>query len=235
MVGLRHSEAETMSDQEKTRQRDHWQAIAEQLGLSPEGDAVTEGASPEQPEPQSRQVYAKPPAQASEPDRAASAAVFSPSPPSQPHEDFKVNLVEKKEPAPERPAQESHVSPPKGRAEESGGDEPESTPRRRGRRRGRDEEGGRADRGKRRTEELSLSPAASARAEPGEQPDRGRGRRRRGRSSPEEEPDLASEPEVPAPVDESEADDEIAELGDFSNWNVPSWNELIASLYRPER
>jgi hypothetical protein len=40
---------------------------------------------------------------------------------------------------------------------------------------------------------------------------------------------------VPAPVDESEADDEIAELGDFSNWNVPSWNELIASLYRPER
>ncbi|HEV3444241.1 MAG TPA: hypothetical protein VG099_06330 [Gemmataceae bacterium] len=221
-----------MSDQEKTRQRDHWQAIAEQLGLSREGDAASEAVSPEQPEPQSRQVYAKPPAQASEPDRAASAAVFSPSPPSQPQEDFKVNLVEKKEPGPERPAQESHVSPP---AEESGGDEPESPSRRRGRRRGRDEEGPRADRGKRRAEELSFSPAAPARAEPGEAPDRGRGRRRRSRSSPEEEPDLASEPEVSAAVDESEADDEIAELGDFSNWNVPPWNELIASLYRPER
>ena len=34
---------------------------------------------------------------------------------------------------------------------------------------------------------------------------------------------------------EPETDDEIEELGDFSNWNVPSWNELIASLYRPER
>jgi hypothetical protein len=224
-----------MSDQEKTRQRDHWQAIAEQLGLSPEGDAAAQAVSPEQPEPQSRQVYAKPPAQASEPDRAASAPVFSPSSPKPPQEDFKVNLVEKKEPVPEPPAQESHVSPPEGQAEKPGEDEPESAPRRRGRRRGRDEEGPRADRGKRRAEERSFSPAAPARAEPGEALDRGRGRRRRGRSSAEEEPDLASEPEVSAAVDESEADDEIAELGDFSNWNVPSWNELIASLYRPER
>jgi len=224
-----------MSEQEKTRQRDHWQAIAEQLGLSPEGEAASEAVSPEQPQPQSRQVYAKPPAQATEPDRGASAPVYSPSPPKPPQEDFKVNLVEKKEPAPEPPAQESYVSPPEGRTEESGEGEPESAPRRRGRRRGRDEQSPRGDRGKRRTEELSFSPAASARAEPGEAPDRGRGRRRRGRSSTEEEPDLASEPEVSAAVDDSEADDEIAELGDFSNWNVPSWNELIASLYRPER
>jgi hypothetical protein len=24
-------------------------------------------------------------------------------------------------------------------------------------------------------------------------------------------------------------------LDDLSNWNVPSWQELIASLYRPDR
>jgi hypothetical protein len=28
-------------------------------------------------------------------------------------------------------------------------------------------------------------------------------------------------------------DDEPEE--DFSDWNVPSWNELIAALYRPDR
>jgi hypothetical protein len=28
-------------------------------------------------------------------------------------------------------------------------------------------------------------------------------------------------------------DDEPEE--DFSDWNVPSWNDLIASLYRPDR
>ena len=28
---------------------------------------------------------------------------------------------------------------------------------------------------------------------------------------------------------------ELEELDDLSDWNVPSWNELIASLYRPER
>jgi hypothetical protein len=34
----------------------------------------------------------------------------------------------------------------------------------------------------------------------------------------------------PAPAAE---DDEPEE--DFSDWNVPSWNDLIASLYRPDR
>jgi hypothetical protein len=30
-----------------------------------------------------------------------------------------------------------------------------------------------------------------------------------------------------------EEDDEESE--DFSTWNVPSWSEIIAGLYRPER
>jgi len=41
------------------------------------------------------------------------------------------------------------------------------------------------------------------------------------------------EPEQQAPPTDEEADDE--EVDNLSNWNVPSWNDLIASLYRPER
>jgi hypothetical protein len=36
---------------------------------------------------------------------------------------------------------------------------------------------------------------------------------------------------VPAEADEPEED----LSNDAYNWNVPSWNELIASLHRPER
>jgi hypothetical protein len=36
---------------------------------------------------------------------------------------------------------------------------------------------------------------------------------------------------LPAPV-EDETDEEEE---NFSDWNVPSWSELIASLYRPDR
>jgi hypothetical protein len=46
--------------------------------------------------------------------------------------------------------------------------------------------------------------------------------------------DLADEgaDETPPPAEE---DDEIDEEISFANWTVPSWQELIASLYRPER
>jgi hypothetical protein len=30
-------------------------------------------------------------------------------------------------------------------------------------------------------------------------------------------------------------EDDNEDLSDLSSWDVPSWNELIASLYRPER
>jgi hypothetical protein len=34
---------------------------------------------------------------------------------------------------------------------------------------------------------------------------------------------------------EEEEDTELDDVRSLSDWNVPSWNELIASLYRPER
>ena len=43
---------------------------------------------------------------------------------------------------------------------------------------------------------------------------------------------ICTEDAAPIPVtdDEEEPADEVV-----SNWNVPSWDELIASLYRPDR
>jgi hypothetical protein len=51
-------------------------------------------------------------------------------------------------------------------------------------------------------------------------------------------PAEAAEPagEEPPPAVEPEPEDEDdEEVENLSNWNVPSWQELIASLYRPER
>ena len=36
-------------------------------------------------------------------------------------------------------------------------------------------------------------------------------------------------------LEEHIVEDEEEETISFANWNVPSWQELIASLYRPER
>ncbi len=46
------------------------------------------------------------------------------------------------------------------------------------------------------------------------------------------EADTEPAEEVPEAVEEEEDDDEKLS---FANWNVPSWQELIASLYRPDR
>jgi hypothetical protein len=45
-----------------------------------------------------------------------------------------------------------------------------------------------------------------------------------------EDEELATELPDPAEKD----DDEEEEIS-FANWNAPSWQELIAGLYRPER
>jgi hypothetical protein len=70
-------------------------------------------------------------------------------------------------------------------------------------------------------------------------------RRRRRRSRRKKKPDESvaeggvestGEPtpdESPAPIDEDDEEEPTAEV--VRNWNVPSWDELIGSLYRPER
>jgi ribonuclease E len=49
----------------------------------------------------------------------------------------------------------------------------------------------------------------------------------------EEVPLSAEEDEEVVAVTPGQDDEEEDEVDNFSNWNVPSWQELIASLYRP--
>jgi len=89
---------------------------------------------------------------------------------------------------------------------------------------------------------------ADKEAGPAEDPDR---RRRRGRgrkkAGAEREPDATEDSDPDAEVDaefDSDEDEEPGasgpalddeEMDDLANWSVPSWSELIASLYRPDR
>jgi hypothetical protein len=85
---------------------------------------------------------------------------------------------------------------------------------------------------------------ATDRAEPAgtkdESPEReSRGRRGRGRprqrttKTAESQPAEQDEPATHEAADDNDFGDD--EPNDLSEWNVPSWQELIASLYRPER
>ena len=47
----------------------------------------------------------------------------------------------------------------------------------------------------------------------------------------DDDDDADEEPDV----DEDEDDDEDVEPIVLTDWNVPTWQELIGSLYRPER
>jgi hypothetical protein len=66
---------------------------------------------------------------------------------------------------------------------------------------------------------------------------RGRGRKtRHDREGPQAgaEDDVEEPKAEEVPAEEPEEDDG-GEVDDLSNWNAPSWNDLIDSLYRPDR
>ncbi len=85
----------------------------------------------------------------------------------------------------------------------------------------------------------SEMPAEEGTAEERKRRRRGRGRKRRDR---EESPaavadgsESVEEPMVEAASVEDEDANDGGEVDDLSNWNAPSWNDLIDSLYRPDR
>ena len=83
-----------------------------------------------------------------------------------------------------------------------------------------------------------IPPATESEEESGQRPRR---RRSRGRAPEQEEAPrvvaVGEDDEAPREIEEEELEpvgrDE--EVDDLSNWNVPSWAELIGSLYRPDR
>ncbi len=221
-------------DQEQLRQ--HWQQLAEQLGLDASG----------QPAPASAPVPIK-----EEKPTAAKMGQAEKAAPSEAQTEREETLIrneykcfgasEAEAPA-KAPAADQFVAVAEASAgavlgpPEPSADEPR--PERRGRRERRPERG---ERGK----------SSHRRRDSG-------GRRREETPSPvveraENSPDMngpedSSEPEFPEEIEpafvdetpsaEERKQDDEADTDDvdtLSDWNVPSWAELIASLYRPER
>jgi hypothetical protein len=145
-------------------------------------------------------------------------------------------------------AEEEHAGEPAAAAEE---EKPRRgrRRRRRGRRRGgADKPGGEGQPSRTAAEESTAPPSRPARD--AEQESRDRRGRRGGKRRDDEEPRPPSPPrhERQEPAEPVEADDfhdekpsaahgnEVHDAdADFPDWNVPSWQDLISSLYRPDR
>jgi hypothetical protein len=112
--------------------------------------------------------------------------------------------------------------------------EPGPDDQRRGRR-GRRERNG--DRGERSSRSRRGSPSRRQEAEPVAE-DRGDPFEERESKDPDEFPEEV-EPAIlhdsTALEREKEAEEDVDDVDTLSDWNVPSWTELIDSLYRPER
>jgi hypothetical protein len=231
-----------MSDeQEQARQRQHWQELAELLGLDPEPAAVSPGQVTGTKPAEAGEI--RKPEEAGEPEappateRRPRAAVSSPESQWQPIAEAIDEAQEVEESPPPEQSAPVQLFSDSGEAEieERGG----GKKRRRGRRSSRDSK--RAGRGD--TADPSVNePAEKSDDESSPEQPRERARRQRGghrQALPTEKTDFSEvdeeetiESPLAAAEDEDDSDDELDNLSD---WNVPSWNELIASLYRPDR
>jgi len=249
-----------MNEEQERNEQDRWRELADLLGLPPESapPAKTSPARERETAPPTAGKTSEYAREASSPFERPSArpelehrsepshepAPLDEAPPvweRQPvgrherEEPVATELVEERESEPV--AGDSAAAEVRGqtgeRAERSEESDDRSRRRRRGRRgrRGgrRDREGGR-DGGDSDTAERETPAAPSV--EPSGDEDERHPRRR----PPED--DIVDEPDAEAPNDEppppaEDGSDEPEES--FAEWNVPSWTELIDSLYRPGR
>ncbi len=213
---------------DRTREREHWQAIAEQLGLSPEQNEEPAARSPGRPPPEPvREAEARPDDRQRPPEEARhDRYVPSKHAGGEPAESVQKPAVEQArpvEPALVREPEDQRGHPPKrgrGRRNKDGGGGERPRSRRSGR------------------EPVAEEGAEAVKTEPSSPRGRNRGRGGKGgRAEPAPAPEPVAEETLAPP--EMSAVSEDADSEDLSNltknWNVPSWNELIASLYRPER
>lgn len=245
---------------EKRQEEDRWRELHELLGVSgderaapaPKHEPPAAKAPPEPPPP----VIAIPPRDEEEDrlrfEEAEPEVLPVSEPPAEGWEeefDGEDTTLDESALPPEEPAGQKAPAP---------GDEEQPRRgrrrRRRGRRRGGDREEGDGREPRPQTE--APKKEGGERPEPGRERDQ-RGRRGRGGRREEEprqaRPPRAEEPRQarppreeapPADVDDLDAFEheqptprpELAAADtDFSDWNVPSWQDLIASLYRPDR
>jgi hypothetical protein len=246
MNGIKPAEAEPeyaiMINQEELQ--NHWQELAEQLGLEPDQPAGKSPPAQEtRPAPRAdpasryqdrpREVSRRPADQA--PDQARGLHRHAPV-----AENTPVEAAASEAPLEEVVAPVPGVAPAADDEEAEQGRGSEGRGRRRRRRRSKS---GR-DSGPAETNESAeavtegTAPKESPIEEEGHETPRG-GRRGRGRRRPEtgkppsrREAVAREEESLPEDAPAAADDDEV---DDLSNWQAPSWQELIASLYRPDR
>jgi ribonuclease E len=221
----------------------HWQALAEQLGLDPEKPA---GPRPPSPEKATAPIARVEPSV--EPSRSMEAPMWEPldeevadAPRDRMRDSEIAQEVIETSTKVEQPTQREPGTTDQNEDESEG---ERGGKRRSGRRRRRRSRSGDSPPG----DDKSAAPGDES---VGEQPDtivqekepddasrersrrRGRGRRR---SGDKDAPRREETPTTDAQTEQPAADaGEDADLDDLSNWQAPSWQELIGSLYRPER
>ena len=225
-----------MSEPNRSREREHWQAIAEQLGLAPEPEnpAGSEACPREPVAMKGAKQSLEPPAAAVEPEERSREE--RPPPRGRPRRSGRADDG--------RPPRVASGRPPvaKPATEGPGAAEERPAPRQgRGRRSPRPKiETGRehadatvaAESSSEGPGEAGAPPLAERSARPG----RGRGRQQKPKAVvAKEKAPIAAEIRQPKPLSNDTDDAELDDVRSLTNWNVPSWNELIASLYRPER
>jgi hypothetical protein len=205
------------SNADRPKQHNPWDELAEELGLSESPappahhDARTQPDRRDEPATEQNDIESEAPARGSEPDREL--------------------MDEMQDEGEELPPPSAFEEGQEASDERGGqGEEGKSTRSAGRRRRRRKAAGDKPNEAK--PDEADVQDEVRA------APDRSRGRRRPevedSEDAPADEPgDEPEEQGLAASAFEEEEGEE--ELMNYSNWTVPSWNDLIASLYRPER
>lgn len=227
-----------MNDNEQSQ---HWDDLARQLGLEPESEPPAAAAPAEAGETKTSGFSAAPAPVEEKPEREDWEA----APVAERFEEVVEKSIE--EPLPEAypPPREER----RGRRSGGGRGRRDDSAPRRGRRGGRSRSYQRDTETPPRQEEVQPPGDEGTGSDTGSRPSESReeGGHRRRRAAPERletseelpeadvergDEELRNDLVEPPPAAEEEDDEEVDTLSD---WNVPSWNELIASLYRPER
>jgi hypothetical protein len=223
-----------MSNPDQNEQYDHWAALAEQLGLprelkqEPQPDAAPQAAEPPVEIP-AAPVPSVPEAEHEPEPEPVAERPFADEPSlGQSRHNALLTADEETLEQAAAPAEEAQEPPA---PEEAAGVEDKSPPsgRRRGRRSGR----GRTTKSTAGEAGEEAAGDDADKAESGRRRGRGRSRTRTKQAKAQKPAGEDDEARVVEGSEESEGRDE--ELDNLSDWNVPSWTELIASLYRPER
>jgi hypothetical protein len=208
-------------------EEDEWQKLAEELGAVPPktperspspsaGAAAGASSAPDQPPPLSAETYAS--AIADEiPDWESSedTAAAEVTPQLQEHEE-----------ATGEPADSGGVAPAPAARSDAEEDEEEGGGRKRRRRRRRRRKGGNES-----APEAAPSPNTAAAS--ADVPETGEAEELPGGASAAGIPASAGTPDWSDTTDPDQAAEVLRDI--LAHWNVPSWDEIVAGLYRPER